>query len=172
MDQSDQRPRHHRQPSRIPRFGNSGGDEQHSQRASGQLKNRNNETIKYIKRTLCAHSTPVGALTKGTGSEIDSKPLHELLPPLTSSNDVDVQLYGIIAVIISQFVQTWYNRITPDDHFVPEIVQIIAHCTRGLEGRMRHVDLEELLLDEIPALIVAHIDGIAFRLPGGGPDFD
>ncbi|KAK3723530.1 hypothetical protein LTR37_001782 [Vermiconidia calcicola] len=171
MAQSDQRPRHHRQPSRIPRFGNSGGDEQHPRHASGQLSNANDETIKYIKRTLCAHSLPAGALAKGIGSEIDSKPLHELLPPLTSSNDVDMQLYGIIAVILSQFVQTWYNRITPDNQFVAEIVQIIAHCTRGLEGRMRHVDLQELLLDELPAIVIAHIDGTRFRLPRGYAGF-
>jgi hypothetical protein len=77
--------------------------------------------------------------------------------PWSSSNAVDVQLYAIIAVILSQFVQTWYHRITPDDAFVAEIVQIIAHCTRGLEQRLRHVDLVELLLDELPALAVTHL---------------
>ena len=75
---------------------------------------------------------------------------------------MDLQLYAIIAVILNQFVQSWYNRITPDQDFIEDVVQIIAHCTRGLEQRLRVVDLEELLFDELPALLIAHIDG-AFR---------
>ena len=90
---------------------------------------------------------------------IDEQPLEDLLPPLTSSNEVDIQLYAIIAVILSQFVQTWYNRITPDGEFLNEIVQIIAHCTRGIEARLRHADLETLLLDELPSVLHAHLHG-------------
>ncbi|CAE7014348.1 PXA domain containing protein [Pyrenophora teres f. teres] len=85
-----------------------------------------------------------------------------MLPPLTSSNEVDLQLYGIISVIIKEFVQTWYTKITPDQVFVNEVIQIIAHCTRGLEQRLRKVDLEALLLDEIPELLQAHL--CSFRL--------
>lgn len=117
------------------------------------------ETTRYIKRVLCASGSPKATLA---GQEsLDSKPLDALLPPLTSSNEVDVQLYAIIAVILSNFVQVWYNKITPDQDFVAEVVQIIAHCTRGLEQRLRHVDLEDLLLDEAPALLISHMDGMA-----------
>lgn len=111
------------------------------------------ETVRYIKRVLCASRKP------SSQHSVESRPLDELLPPLTSSNEIDVQLYALIAVILSNFVQVWYNRITPDQDFVAEVVQIIAHCTRGLEQRLRHVDLEGLLLDELPALLVSHIDG-------------
>lgn len=130
-----------------------------------RLENDHNQkTINFIKQVLCSSSvqTP-GPNGKSDTSFNDEKGLEELLPPLTSSNAVDVQLYAIIAVILRQFVQAWYNRITPDDHFVDEIVQIIAHCTRGLESRLRRVDLEDLLLDELPALAVAHLDG-GFRV--------
>jgi hypothetical protein len=116
-------------------------------------------TVKYIKRILCAQPARLGSPIDSTQSETDATPLDELLPPLTSSNGVDLQLYAVIAVILNQFVQSWYSRITPDQDFVEEIVQIIAHCTRGLEQRLRVVDLEELLLDELPALLIAHIDG-------------
>ncbi|KAL1797862.1 hypothetical protein ACET3X_004468 [Alternaria dauci] len=85
-----------------------------------------------------------------------------MLPPLTSSNEVDLQLYAIISVIIKEFVQTWYSKITPDQVFVNEVIQIIAHCTRGLEQRLRKVDLESLLLDEIPELLEAHLT--SFRI--------
>lgn len=122
-----------------------------------ERKAKDDTTIKYIKRVLCAHAGQTDSpLSSGT---THSKSLDELLPPLTSSNETDLQLYAIIAVILSNFVQTWYNRITPEQDFVAEIVQIVAHCTRGLEERLRHVDLEELLLDEVPALLNAHVDG-------------
>lgn len=84
-------------------------------------------------------------------------PIDELLPPLTSRNDVDLQLYAIIAIIIRDFVQTWYHKITPDDDFVAEIVQIIAHCTRALEQRLRKIDVESLLFDELPDLLDKHV---------------
>lgn len=86
-------------------------------------------------------------------------PLEDLLPPLTSRNDVDLQLYALIAIILREFVQNWYNKITPDETFVAEIVQIIAHITRTLEQRLRKVDLESLLFDEIPSLLEQHVTG-------------
>ena len=147
------RPRHGRQPSRIPRSADSGTDGIEVT----QRKGNDDATVKYIKRILCARSGQTGSPLDSSAT--DSKTLDELLPPLTSSNEVDVQLYALIAVILSNFVQTWYNRITPDQDFVAEVIQIIAHCTRGLEERIRHVDLATLLLDEIPAVVNAHIDG-------------
>lgn len=81
-----------------------------------------------------------------------------MLPPLTSSNEVDLQLYAIISVVIRDFVQAWYSKITPDQVFVSEVILIIAHCTRALEQRLQGVDLEALLLDEIPELIQAHLE--------------
>jgi PXA domain len=63
-----------------------------------------------------------------------------------------------------EFVYAWYGKITPDHLFVDEIIQIIAHCTRALEQRIRKVDLESLLLDEIPELVEAHIVGKGLNL--------
>ncbi|KAI9864950.1 MAG: hypothetical protein M1830_006072, partial [Pleopsidium flavum] len=111
-------------------------------------------TASFIRRVLCPH-------THNTGDRNTSRPISELLPPLTSSNDVDLQLYAIIAIVIKEFVYSWYAKITPDHVFVEEVVQIIAHCTRALEERLRGVDLEELLFDEIPELVERHI--IAYR---------
>ncbi|KAJ8112909.1 hypothetical protein OPT61_g4838 [Boeremia exigua] len=116
-------------------------------------------TAAFIRRTLCSHDVLLGNGEKGGTTP---RPIDELLPPLTSSNEVDLQLYGIISVIIKDFVQTWYSKITPDHVFVNEVIQIIAHCTRALEQRLRKVDLEGLLLDEIPGLLEEHL--IAFRL--------
>jgi hypothetical protein len=111
-------------------------------------------TAAFIRRTLCSHNVLLGNGEKGRSTP---RPIEDVLPPLTSSNEVDLQLYGIISVIIKEFVQTWYSKITPDQVFVNEVIQIIAHCTRGLEQRLRKVDLESLLLDEIPELFQAHL---------------
>jgi hypothetical protein len=113
-------------------------------------------TAAFIRRTLCAHNVLLGNGEKGGTTP---RPIDELLPPLTSSNDVDLQLYGIISVIIKDFVQTWYSKITPDHVFVNEVIQVIAHCTRAIEQRLRKVDLESLLLDEIPGLLEEHLIG-------------
>lgn len=86
-------------------------------------------------------------------------PISEILPSLTSSNEVDLQLYAIIAIVINEFVYSWYAKFTPDHDFIEELVRLIAHCTRALEGRLRHVDLEELFFDEIPELVERHVFG-------------
>ncbi|KAH9900354.1 PXA domain-containing protein [Xylariomycetidae sp. FL2044] len=107
-------------------------------------------TAALIRRTLCAqHLADRGRSTPA--------PIEDLLPPLTSRNDVDLQLYALISIIIREFVQNWYNRITPDETFVAEVVQIIAHCTRALEQRLRKVDLESLVFDELPELLDTHV---------------
>ena len=107
--------------------------------------------IILVRRVLCPHSH------NNAGRE---RPIEEILPPLTSSNEVDLQLYAIIAVVIKDLVQSWYAKITPDQGFVEEIMKIIAHCTRSLESRMRCIDLESLVLDEIPEVVERHIWGM------------
>ena len=108
-------------------------------------------TLSLIRRTLCSQLGDKGRSTPA--------PIDEILPPLTSSNEVDLQLYAFIAIIIREFVQTWYAKITPDQVFVEEVVRIIAHCTRAIEQRLRKVDLESLLFDELPELLEVHIQG-------------
>ena len=118
---------------------------------SGPLSDR--ATAFLIRRVLCPQQ-----LDKGRNTPT---PIEDLLPPLTSRNDVDLQLYALIAIILREFVQNWYSKITPDEIFVAEIVQLIAHCTRALEQRLRKVDLESLLFDEIPDLVDKHVNGLS-----------
>lgn len=108
-------------------------------------------TSVLIRRVLCSQLGDKGRSTPA--------PVDELLPPLTSSNEVDFQLYAFIAIIIRDSVQVWYAKITPDHVFIEEVVKIIAHCTRALEQRLRKVDLVSLLFDELPDLLDAHIQG-------------
>jgi hypothetical protein len=113
-------------------------------------------TVAFIKRTLCPQQLtgPEGSRARNT-----SQPLSELLPPLTTSNQVDLQLYALISIIIKDFVQAWYSKITPDQEFTDQVVHIIAHCTRALEQRITAVDLEAMIFDELPELIDVHVTG-------------
>ena len=113
-------------------------------------------TAFLIRRILCPQQADKG---KNSAPSIE-----DLLPPLTSRNDVDLQLYALIAIILREFVQNWYAKLTPDEAFVAEIVQIIAHITRALEQRLRKVDLESLLFDELPELLDRHVTG-SFAAP-------
>lgn len=113
----------------------------HSERATAAL----------IRRVLCPHVH--------SGSTIEPVAIDKVLPPLTSSNEIDVQLYAIIAIIVKEVIQSWYGKMTPDQGFVEEVVRIVAHCTRALEGRLRSVDLAGLILDEMAELMERHILG-------------
>lgn len=105
-------------------------------------------TEALVRRVLCPHSHAA-----------ERQSVNELLPPLTSSNEVDLQLYALIAIVVKDLVNSWYGKITPDRGFVEEMVKIIAHCTRALESRLRSVDLEALVLDEIPEIVENHVKG-------------
>lgn len=109
------------------------------------------KTIAFVKKVLCTGTQD--------GKRIEDAQLEELLPPLTSSNAVDLQLYAFIAIIIQEHVNSWYSNITLDKDFVHEIIQIIAHCTRALEQRFRKLGLTQLLFDQIPSLLDAHVEG-------------
>ncbi|KAL9603277.1 MAG: hypothetical protein Q9219_001299 [cf. Caloplaca sp. 3 TL-2023] len=113
----------------------------------------NRAATTLVRRVLCS-------LPANNSSE--TRPIEDLLPPLTSSNEVDLQLYTIVAIVIKETVYSWYGKITSDQTFVEEVIQIIAHCTRGLESRLRKIDLESLVFDEIPELIENHI--VAYRI--------
>ncbi|RDH27206.1 PXA domain-domain-containing protein [Aspergillus welwitschiae] len=107
-------------------------------------------TIALIRRILCPQAGNHGGATT-------PQPPEDLLPPLTSSNEVDRQLYALIAIIVKEFVFTWYSKITSDQVIVSELLQVIAHCTRALEQRLREIDVAQLFLDEIPALVERHV---------------
>ncbi|KAJ5774362.1 hypothetical protein N7457_009258 [Penicillium paradoxum] len=111
-------------------------------------------TTALIRRVLCPQTSSYGASSP--------PPPEELLPPLTSSNDVDRQLYALLAIIIKEFIYSWYSKITPDQALVNEVLQVIAHCTRALEQRLRQIDVAQLALDEIPGLVEAHV--LSYRL--------
>lgn len=123
------------------------------QDVAGQDPISERATWSLIRRILVADGS------HGTDPRASPTPIEGVLPPLTSSNEVDVQLYAIVAIVIKDFVNSWYSKITPDRAFVDEVIQIIAHCSRALEQRIRQIDMTALILDELPVLIERHIAG-------------
>lgn len=163
MAQGYQRPgKHSRQASRISNRSHTSptGNQEPKDVDRYSHGSIDQATVAFIKQTLCFRPGDRGIAENENSNEVDSQNLGELLPPLTSSNEVDLQLYALLAVILNQFVQAWYNKITADQDFVREIIQIVAHCTRGLEQRVRNSDLETLLLDELPDLVTMHVEGM------------
>ncbi|BCS10296.1 hypothetical protein ALUC_31113A [Aspergillus luchuensis] len=122
----------------------------HASREDSVNATSDKATIALIRRVLCPQAGNHGGATT-------PQPPEDLLPPLTSSNEVDRQLYALIAIIVKEFVYTWYSKITSDQVLVNELLQVIAHCTRALEQRLREADVAQLFLDEIPALVERHI---------------
>ena len=112
-------------------------------------------TSNLIRKTLVSEGQHATSDLRSTSPTL----IDAILPPLTSSNDIDVQLYAIVAIIIKDFVNSWYTKITPDRVFVDEVVQIIAHCSRAVEQRIRGIDMSELILDELPSVVERHVIG-------------
>ena len=140
-------------PSRTPRPSRPSSESRQSVSSkTSSVDNVSDRAVTaFVRRVLCSPAATSGVT--------EARPIEDLLPPLTSSNEVDLQLYAIIAVVVKETVHSWYGKITSDQMFVEEVVRIIAHCTRGLEDRLRNVDLESLVFDEIPELIESHILG-------------
>lgn len=86
----------------------------------------------------------------------------EQLPALTSSTNVDMELYAFIGLLLQQFVFSWYSRISFDQNgeFSNELIGIVAHMTRNIQQRIRAVDWGILLFDKLPIIFMRHMNAI------------
>lgn len=80
----------------------------------------------------------------------------DYLPALTSSSAVDVELYCFIGLLFKNFVNEWYFKITENDEFISEVIDVVAHITRNLESRVRAINYNDLILDYIPYILDHH----------------
>lgn len=125
----------------------------HSSAEHPRTEDEQRRTAGFVHQVLCQQKDDHQAEDHLNPSQ------RQVLPSLTSSNDVDLQLYAFIAMIINDNVSPWYSKITADPAFVEEIVHVIAHCTRGIEERLRKVDLVEILFNDVADLVLAHLEG-------------
>lgn len=82
--------------------------------------------------------------------------IRDYLPPLTSSASVDLELYCFIGLLFKNFVNEWYFQITENDEFISEVIDVVSYITRNLESRVKRVNLEGLLLDDVPYILDNH----------------
>ena len=86
----------------------------------------------------------------------------EVLPELTGSKRVDLELYALIGLLFRNFVNRWYTSLTDDDtDFVKELIKVISQVARDLEQRVLQVDLLQLVFDDIPVVLDEHL--LAYR---------
>lgn len=80
-------------------------------------------------------------------------PAHEKLDPI---------ILDLIALICREHVLSWYSSISrdPDRAFIQQVAAVIIHVVQALEVRIAQVDLVELIMLELPALLERHIEDI------------
>ena len=97
---------------------------------------------------------------------------------------MDIQLYAVLATLVRVFLIPWYTfgkfgddeggknaketgcagraeegnkGVDGVDDLIAEIVRLVAHCSRGVEERLRKIDVMALLLDEGAAVVERHV---------------
>ncbi|KAG0199882.1 hypothetical protein BGX28_006907 [Mortierella sp. GBA30] len=70
--------------------------------------------------------------------------------------DLDAEAYHFLALLVRDFIQTWYSSFSSDSQFVTSIVDIVIYIARELERRSQEVDWVELLLQDVPEVLRRH----------------
>ncbi|ORX95521.1 PXA-domain-containing protein [Basidiobolus meristosporus CBS 931.73] len=79
-----------------------------------------------------------------------------------SSRCVDVELYNLLALLLRDFVLTWYDSISQDPEFLSEIVYTFSNITQELEDRCSKVDWTKLIVYNFSSILKRHYQD--FRL--------
>jgi hypothetical protein len=79
------------------------------------------------------------------------------LPRLKCSEKVAREIYALIGLLLRQFVRSWHSEIIDDSKFVNELVQEISQVVNLIIDRLQRLNLDDLILDDIPYLIDMHL---------------
>ncbi|KAF9914959.1 hypothetical protein BX616_007199, partial [Lobosporangium transversale] len=84
--------------------------------------------------------------------------LREPVPQLLSQPlpDLDAEAYHFLALLVRDFIQSWYSSISTDPQLITSIVNIIIDIARKLEQRCREVNWVGLLLQDVPDVLRRH----------------
>ncbi|KAJ2494123.1 hypothetical protein GGI11_008985, partial [Coemansia sp. RSA 2049] len=78
-------------------------------------------------------------------------------PFIGCSAKVDASVSRLVSLVLRDFVQDWYEKITDDTEFAADVSAQIALVTRELERRCRAVDWVRFVLFELPEIIHLHV---------------
>ncbi|KAJ1957730.1 hypothetical protein EC988_000680 [Linderina pennispora] len=74
-----------------------------------------------------------------------------------SSPRVNESVGRLFALIIRDFVQEWYGKITDDQEFTGEVAQQLVLVANEIERRVRKVDWVQFILFEVPDIVNLHV---------------
>ncbi|ODV97897.1 hypothetical protein PACTADRAFT_185786 [Pachysolen tannophilus NRRL Y-2460] len=129
--------------------GNNDNDSGKSQQAL--TKSLGRDSNEYLETLIIQTLFP--------NSSREENSLRSLLPALTSSNNIDLQLYAFISLFLKKFLISWYNNVTDDYQFefLNEVLYLLAHITRFLEVRLRKLNLIDFLFDDLFIIFDSHL---------------
>ncbi|KAG0306760.1 hypothetical protein BGZ98_001768, partial [Dissophora globulifera] len=84
--------------------------------------------------------------------------LREPVPQLLNQPhpDLDAEAYHFLALLVRDFIQTWYSAFSSDPQFVASVVDVVIDIARRLERRCQEVDWVGLLLMDVPEVLRRH----------------
>ncbi|KAJ2546662.1 hypothetical protein EV175_005516 [Coemansia sp. RSA 1933] len=78
-------------------------------------------------------------------------------PLIVTSTQVNASVSRLVALILRDFVEEWYEKITDDKEFLGEVSAQVLQLTNELERRCRRVDWVRYILFELPEIIHLHV---------------
>ncbi|KAF9121106.1 hypothetical protein BGW39_010842 [Mortierella sp. 14UC] len=70
--------------------------------------------------------------------------------------DLDAEAYHFLALLVRDFIQTWYSTFSTDPQLVASVVNVVIEIARELERRSQEVDWVGLLLLDVPEVLRRH----------------
>ena len=76
---------------------------------------------------------------------------------LTSSNLVNQELSKIFALLLRDFVSSWFKSVSQDQELYIEIIKAISSMVQEIERRCFRIDWVSLLTQDLPSILSNHI---------------
>ncbi|KAJ2004518.1 hypothetical protein GGI04_001389 [Coemansia thaxteri] len=76
---------------------------------------------------------------------------------VTTSARVNQSIARLVSLVLRDFVQEWYEKVTDDREFLNEVTVQIMLVVNELEKRCRQVDWVQFILFELPDIIHLHV---------------
>ncbi|KAG0081468.1 hypothetical protein BGZ90_008107 [Linnemannia elongata] len=70
--------------------------------------------------------------------------------------DLDAEAYHFLALLVRDFIQTWYSTFSSDPQLVTSVVNVVIEIARELERRSQEVDWVGLVLLDVPEVLRRH----------------
>ncbi|KAJ1936153.1 hypothetical protein FBU59_005148, partial [Linderina macrospora] len=77
---------------------------------------------------------------------------------IQSSPRVNESVSRLFTLIIRDFIQAWYGKITDDREFTSEVAQQLVLVVNEIERRVRKVDWVQFVLFEVPDIVTLHVN--------------